>query len=428
MNNKYKTPIKRDTKKIIDQSIKAFGVDMNMKTDVKILCGVLKEMRLNDFETSYLPMKSFFQESISKPQDLKPMLKSIKQGLINKHPAIVEFLEKALDEAWLQPSKYIQKSLHVAFVLEAMTAAMCNSNVFFQESLVHIRLKEREVGVDNRNLFKSVWNSGPSAGSFFATAKAISLDPAMAYFRFRRDIDGGKLTNYRVKKLYKKGEMSFLEYKLLLPLCKKNACHCSDWLRMNIFEAGMTEYNNNFKENALAAHVLNEDIKKTCHREVFKKVGVFPESDHGEFYESLAEKDNYFPSFSFTQEWVSLYETWNMAFILGELNNLDFLFPKLFIPSVINSKSENFLGARIISLWLSINNILFKNFDKSEKILGPKNRREMATAWGKINKKYAQKVFKEYVGKSDSELNKSYKKQFSKLFYSLFKLAARILF
>ena len=86
------------------------------------------------------------------------------------------------------------------------------------------------------------------------------------------------------------------------------------------------------------------------------------------FYESLVEDENYFPTFAFHQDWVSLYETWNMAFILGELNNLHYLFPKLLIPSVLNAKSENFLGARIIALWLSINNTLFLNFNNVEKI------------------------------------------------------------
>jgi hypothetical protein len=250
----------------------------------------------------------------------------------------------------------------------------------------------------------------------------------MAYFRLRRQLGGAAITKERIKEMYKAGQMSYLEYKLLLPVCKKGACICSDWLRINIYEAGITEYNNGFKGNAISAHALSEDASRHCHREVFKVGNVFPEGEIDEFYESLIDDSNYFPTFAFHKDWASLYETWNMAFILGELNNLHYLFPKLLIPSVISAKSENFLGARIIALWLSINNTLFLNFNNAEKITGPENRREMALAWGEINKKYAYKLSEEQIQEDSSVLEKSYHKRFMRPFYNLSKLVFRFVF
>ncbi len=413
---------------IIDKSMKALGIQMDMKTDVNTINNILSEMKLNDFQTSHIPMDRFFREVVSEPQDLKPMLNNVKQGIVDKHPAILEFAEKALLEGWFAESEHVQISIHVAFILEAITAAMCNSDLFFSEFVDHVRAKERDIGIDNKHLLRTIRTTWPAAINLFATAKAVSLDPAMAYFRLRRQLGGAPVTKEVISKLYKNGEMSYLEYKLLLPVCKKSICICSDWLRINIYEAGITEYNNGFKSNAISAHALSEDANKSCHREVFKSGSVLPEGEVDKFYESLVEEDNYFPTFAFHKDWASLYETWNMAFILGELNNLHYLFPKLLIPSVLNAKSENFLGARIIALWLSINNTLFLNFNNSEKIVGPINRREMAQAWGEINKKYASKLTKTHIQEDSSVLEKNYQQRFTRPFYSLTKLIFRFLF
>ncbi len=416
----------------LDNSMKALGIEIEMKTDVRILQSILLEMKLHDFDTSYAPMNRFLAEAVSQPQDLGPMLTNIKQGLIEKHPAIVEFAAKALSENWFSGSAHIQESIHVAFVLEAMTAAMCNSDLFFSEVLAHIRQKEKELGIDSEHLWKTIWRhwprTGSFSGSFFATAKAVSLDPAMAYFKLSRELGGAPILKKRIKELYKKGEMSYFGYKLLLPVCNKNTCCCSDWLRINIYEAGITEYNNDFKRNAVSAHVLSEDAQRHCHPEIFKSGSILPEGQIDKFYESLVEKDNYFPTFAFHRDWVSLYETWNMAFILGELNNLHFLFPKLLIPSVLNAKPENFLGVRIIALWLSINNTLFKNLDGSEKVTGPVKRRDMSQAWGEINKKYAFRLSNEQLHEDSDLLKKSYQKRFARPFYNLARLVVRFLF
>ena len=417
---------------IIDDSMGALGINMDMKTDLDISQDIIMEMKLDGFNTSYTPMKRFLSDVVSKPQQLEPMLKNIRQGLIAKHPAILEFAKKSLIEGWFSESLYVQKSIHVAFILEAMTAAMSNSDIFFNEVIAHIRTKERDIGIDSTHLFRTIWRNWPRKGSFsgnfFATAKAVSLDPAMGYFKLRRQQGNGVVVKDTVKNLYRNGELSYFEYKLLLSVCNEGSCYCSDWLRINIYEAGITEYNNRLKSNAISAHALSEEAKKNCHREVYKTGSVLPEGDIDKFYDLLVEEDNRFPTFAFHKDWVSLYESWNMAFILGELNNLHYLFPKLLIPSVINAKPENFLGVRIISLWLSINNTLFLNYENVETIVGPSNRNEMAQAWGEINKKYAFKLSKNNMAEDSNVLKDSFKSRFSRPFFSLFKLIVRFLF
>ena len=171
--------------------------------------------------------------------------------------------------------------------------------------------------------------------------------------------------------------------------------------------------------NALAAHVLAEDLLVHCHRESFQRKRVHPQGAAGDFYSSLAGDDNYFPVVDLSEDWKSLYLTWNMAFILGELSNLHYLFPKLLIPSVLCSRSENFLGARIISLWISINSALLLNFNHVDKLAGPEHRREMAVAWGEINQRHAETFYEAEVGPNTSGLLDGFHERFSRPYTNL---------
>ncbi|MBT3409001.1 hypothetical protein HN415_10095, partial [Candidatus Woesearchaeota archaeon] len=153
----------------------------------------------------------------------------------------------------------------------------------------------------------------------------------------------------------------------------------------------------------------------------FEKIKVIPENNSDKFYKSITEKENLFPVIKFTQDWVSLYITWNMAFILNDLDDLDLLFPKLLIPSIINSESQNFLGVRIISLWLSVNHVFYRKYDKN-KVKGPVNRSEMAQAWAKINKKYAFELAENETHEDSKVLMKKFNRFFSQPYYNWIRL------
>ena len=411
----------QELEQVIDDVIRQLDLSYEMKTDVELICEILTEIKLDDFETSYLPMKKFFKDISSQSQALGPMISHVKWGLVNNGPAIIEFLSLALTKKWLTKSNYINKSVHIAFILEAITAAMCNSTAFFDEYVEHVRLKEKEIGIDREHKLKTFLKTLPGSLNFFGSAKAISLDMALVYFRVSRELAGAKVTKKTINELYELDKISFLEYKLLLPLCnKKGHCLCHDWLRINIYEAGATEYKNGFSQNAVAAHVLADDVLKRCHPEQYLLRHVYPENAKGDFYTSL-HGDNFVPVINLSEEWKNLYLTWNMAFILGELNNLHYLFPKLLIPSVLCAKSDNFLAVRIISLWVSINNALFLNFNQTEKLTAPENRREMTLAWGEINRKYAEEFYKKNSSPENNNLQSSFDKRFSRPYISLIK-------
>jgi len=406
---------------VIEKSMMALGLSLEMKTEVSLVRKILCEINLDDFDTSYLPMEQFFKDIVSEPQDLSHFISNIKLGLVIRCPSVVEFAELALEKRWFAPSEYNIKAINIAFILESVTAAMCNSYLFFTEYVEHIRSKEKDIGIDRQHVLKSFFKTFPGSLNFFGSAKAVSIDMAMVYFRVKHELRGEDVTPESLDLLYKNNKISFLERKLLSPLCNRDYCVCNDWLRINIYEAGVTEYKNQYKSNAIAAHVLSEDVFRHCHPEKYELKPVYPKGKIDPFYYSLAGRNNYFPVVDLSEEWVSLYLSWNMAFILGELNNLHYLFPKLLIPSLLCSESDNFIGVRIISLWISVNSSLFLNFNNIEKITGPSHRKEMAVAWGEINQRYAQILFKDHMNSDIAVLKKNFKERFSHPYRSLFK-------
>ncbi|MCF6356004.1 MAG: hypothetical protein L3J26_13045 [Candidatus Polarisedimenticolaceae bacterium] len=375
---------------VIDNALSAFGLSKEMETDPTVIKSIIKGMQLDDFNPAFEPMAEFLKEITTQPKSLQPMFKSIETGIITKHPAILEFLELALQKKWLHGSEHIHRAVQVTFVLEAMTAAMANNHHFFVATQDHYRSKQRVHGLDTANIVKTFLRSLFISHDLFNLAKAFSLDPLMVYFRVQRGLTKACITNDGLNRLYKKNEINYIERKLLSAACKNGSKHINKLVRINIYEAGIKDYEEGFKTNAMAAHALSEWIKNTPPVATFDNRSVIPGNSRNAFYDSIAGKENNFPNITFSQEWASLYTTWNMAFVLGNINNLDILFPKLLIPSVINAESNDFLGTRIISLWLTINHALFRSYEKDNSELpGPDNKAEMAEAWAEINKKYA---------------------------------------
>ncbi len=299
---------------------------------------------------------------------------------------------------------------------------MVNNNEFLIEIQNYFLNKRKEYGIKNSSFIHTFWKVWGITGSIFLAAKLVSLEPAITFFKFERSPDKKKLDKKTIKKLYRNKELNYPEYRIILDSLKKSGKSDFKGLRLNICEAGITEYKGGFKSNALSAYALVEELKKNPRNQIFKKGNIFPEQIKGSFYNSLKNKNNLSSTISFSKDWVDLYETWNMAFILSKLEDLDILFPKLLIPSVINSKSENYMTTRVMALWLSINTLLFRKLDNKKEIKGPKNKIEMAHAWGDINKKYALELSEKHIKIDSKSFDKSFKKAFRLPIFNLIKL------
>lgn len=411
--------ISRREKDIVEKAFSSLGLSSDFKTNPGIVKKILKEIRLDDFDTQNETIKKFIQEISNKPKKLNRFFKIIKTAIIKKHPAIIEFLEIGNNKNWFKPSKNINKAIHVAYVLEEITIAMCNEHDFFLEVQNHYKTKEKELGLNTQKLIKSFFNALKISPRFFDIAKAFSLDPFLVYFKLQRGLLETQFKKTELKKLYKNKQINYIEYKLLSPIKKKNIQRINELVRINIYEAGITEYKKGFKTNALCAHTLCEYLKTKRPKTKFKKEIITPENKNY-FYKKNTKK-TLFPSIEVSENWISLYTSWNTAFVLGNLNDLDIILPKLFIPSIIDAKNDNFLGVRFISLWLTIHFTIFRKANKLE-ITGPKNKKEMAEALAEINKKYSLNITEKEILKDFDELKKDYTRFFSYPYCNLIKL------
>ncbi|MCP4475900.1 MAG: hypothetical protein GY821_15310 [Gammaproteobacteria bacterium] len=103
------------------------------------------------------------------------------------------------------------------------------------------------------------------------------------------------------------------------------------------------------------------------------------------------------------QDWVNLYISWNMAFILGNLDEYHLLLPKLLIPSTLSAKYGNYMSGRVLSLWMTILFYTFASFDENKTLLtknkkNPENSpklKRIIQIFGEKNKEFAKKMFLE---------------------------------
>ncbi len=137
-----------------------------------------------------------------------------------------------------------------------------------------------------------------------------------------------------------------------------------------------------------------------------------PKTIESDLYRSLISEENYYLKDDLTQEWINLYESWNMSFILSELNNLHILFPKPLMPSVLSAKQGDYMYTRVIALWLASNHYTMRGLDKVPDVTGPDNREEMVRACGAINKRYAERLVAHTDSLDTKAVNGSYKSFF----------------
>jgi hypothetical protein len=379
---------KKKAREVINRCFKVLGISLSMKTDPDIIREVLEEMRLDGFDTRFKPVQDFFQAARKQPQPLRPLLEMVSDSIIRKHHGVIEFVEIALKNGWLSRSPHIIYSLHVLYIHEALTSAMCNNHSVFISVHNHYKAQEKALGLDMMNPLRTFLLARRISSDSFKIAKAFSLDPLMVYSRILKGLSKSRIRKDELRRMYRRNQINYIEYRLLVSNRRQPIGHILKLVRINIYEAGITEYQNGFKSNSLCAHELSEFLKINAPQTLFEKERVYPEKEVGGFSRKVYHKGNKFPTIEVDQDWASLYTTWNMAFILGNLTDLDLIFPKLLLPTLLDSKPENFLGVRFISLWLAINHVIFRK-SRGKEIKGPRNKKQMAKEWGKINERYA---------------------------------------
>ncbi len=342
----------------------ALEIDLEAQADPILLADILKnDMYLDDF----LPLGKLLEGVLQQKEiSFKPMLEKISKALQKKHPAIVEFLcaahqQQLFPKIDTEVRNMITRTLHHVYLLNKITSRMSVDPDFMEQIVAHLRAKRKLFGIRS-GLFNSIKDVKRITGEWFSPAKTVTMDIGMNIVMAAR-----------------KKTMALLVHQAL----KRNSLG----VIINILEAVSADVVRGFYANGLAGIALTINPIKT----------------------SKITSDTHFIQYTMSQDWASLYETWNLAFVTGNINNLNLIYPKLLIPVLLDAEPADYLMIRIESLWLTINFQLFAQGRRQEtRVINGvtttvpaqkinrvmPNKDSLARLWGDINLKYAKDFIK----------------------------------
>lgn len=360
-------------------------------TDPRIIKRILKEIDL-ELETlpNHLESVKLLQRLITEKIPLKPLKETIFIGIMNNPPLHKTIIENQQLNIFNDiQEKYI---IYFIMILHVITYLMANDNEL-EEALFNQIIKKRGSFNSGSTFWNFVRKFINSKGDIFSALKYISVDPFMfvsicfrKYYPFPTDdqlnqfIKEHHLTGFNATIL--KTEVKRIKERSNIQEKRNNFGS----LRGNILEAltfeeikanqisflSMFHQSKNRKsvDNVKAGLALilflekHEGTNATIH---FAKKPF--RLDENILSEHLATMTGFWKDiYNFTRAnnvvrileilsppWVNLYEAWNAAFLLRTRPEKDQMFlPKLFIPDTLCCKPENYLSARVISLWLTL--------------------------------------------------------------------------
>jgi hypothetical protein len=283
------------------------------------------------------------------PQKLDTFIEAILRGIEHRHPAIGEFLDEALAAGLVSTPddeglRMIRRSLHHTYLLDELTRAMAADREFTNEVSEHLLGKREEVGI-RRTFWASTFDVYKLTREIFGPAKTKTMDSVFHWYAKMRRLEPGV-----------KGGLPLLKRRILM--------------FMNITEAVLTDAVHGMGKNALAGvTLLTSPVRQICVR-----------------------ADGGFMEIHLSKGWPELYQTWNLAFMVGNLRNLDLLLPKLVMPCVMNAAPADYIFLRGLSLWTTINFQIFAFHAKRSHALP--RQKDLARLWGEVNRRHARRFIR----------------------------------
>jgi len=353
-------PSPAELSKCVDSAARLLRIDVNMQTDPELLKDILgTDMRLADSRD----VIRLLGDDLSRAKPLRPMLEQVRRGITEVHPAVGVTLCAALADdttlnTFINPNTaIITRTIHHMYLLEKITNKAADDRVFMGQVHNHITDTVKAIS-PHKSAIGHTWDLFRAAG-LFGVAKAYTIDGTMSDYKKFRD-DG--FISPKEEAARKRG------------------------LTLNVVEATTADLFHGYFDNARVGKALASigpsAIKVTGANRTIQYVG--------------------------TMEYAQHYETWNLAFITGNLEFHNMLYPKLLIPSVLLADANDYLYHRVLALWLSINFYLMGYLSQHTPIVIP-GKEEISKLWGKVNLRYINYM---QAQKGEPELPQSNEEEF----------------
>jgi len=338
-----KVPSKEELSKCANAAMDLLGINLGAKTDPHLLNDILEnDMYLADSRH----VRQLLGDDLTQEKPLQPLLEQVYDGITVTHPAMGANLCATLANqetvaVFSAPNHTkIKRTIHHMFLLEKIVSELANNKEFMVKVYKHVQDTVRSMS-PHKSALGHAYDLFKAAG-IFGLVKSYTID--------------GAIEDYR----------KFREQGFVTP---EESAGRKRGLSLNIVEATTTERLHRYFSNARAGDALT-----WWHPVDIRVVGK------NRTIEYVVDMD-----------YARLYETWNFAFITGNLEFHNLLYPKLLIPSVLLASGNDYLYHRVLALWLSINFYLMAHLTNKEHTNVP-YKKELASLWGEINLKYSDYV------------------------------------
>jgi hypothetical protein len=357
----------------VERFFSDLNIDLKMQSDPLVIQDIIKnEMMLSNCHT----FMAFFQHELETPVDLLKMIEEIQQGLYANHPAVIEFIQYLNDEGTLSNTQdyhsEIVKIINYIYVLNKLVAEMHRDPYWGKEIMEYVLSLRKSYGIRENSLYCLI-DSYKISKKWFLAVKIASVN-----FVIKRYL--GRLTRNANLTTKNSGYFGQVAWRALL--------------NINILEAALGDALFKRWNNAKAGLILVMFNNRKMNNDDTMRFGH-------------------------SQEWASLYQTWNLSFITTGLPHLDTMYPKLIAPIVANTNPEHYMHNRVVALMLTFNWLLIHiKTDRKDPMVIPENA-ELAEVWGAINLKYANEMYQAETGEEFSGIGcvcKEYLRRLSCLF------------
>jgi hypothetical protein len=345
-----------DSNNTVERFLSALNIDIKMQSDPEIIQDILEnEMMLSNCQI----FMDVFKQEFKEPVDLSPMIQEIQQGLYVSHPAVIEFIQHLNNEGTLTNIQVdhavIVRMINYIYILNRLVAEGHKYPYWGKEIMEFVFALRKNYRIRENSLYCLI-DSYAISKKWFLAVKIASVN-----FVIKRYL--GRLNRNADRTTKNSGYFGQVGWRTLL--------------NINIIEAALGDALSKRWKNAKAGLILVLLNNKKMDTDDTMRFGH-------------------------SQEWASLYQTWNLSFITTGLPHLDTMFPKLIAPVVANANPDSYMHNRVTALMLTFNWLLIHIKTERKDPMVIINNAELADVWGAINLKYAKKLYKDETGEEFS--------------------------
>lgn len=369
---------------------------------------ILRHYRLLGLISHDAELQGFLNKAQDTPQSLTALMQTVQASLLN-NPPICRFLagieERRLisDVELDNMSAKLNVQLNLIYVFEAFAIRLANGDKHFPQAMFQYLQTIKQTRLPGNPLWNLIFGKFRRHNSVFTRLKMSSIDLTFAAYAFNRSLAAKETP---VHELRAKAEQFIHANGLALwnqnvwPLPVGKVMHAyRKGLGINIAEAVWQESNDN-EASCKNAHAGSALIYQLEQKRVSDKIVhqglVLPQHAQvvGGQYQPLNDlkvnpAQKRIRAVDTDQAWVNLYNTWNLFFVIKNIDS-NFLLTKLLVPSVMDARESAYVEMRVLMLCFMAS--LFFYNDELPALSKPttlRNKDQLFDLWSDYNRQYA---------------------------------------